>query len=140
MCMCEPGWWRLPPSGAWRWSKHPRLRGKVMEVRAEHWTKQHFKVRVRPGDPWLTRATANYPKEMNRFLAKRLVSSALRFRIKRMKATVGGSMRRVGEFGNSLLCRRTLSGEATSPKQADPAEQIDKRIEFTVPLRGSPGS
>ena len=102
-----------------------------MEVRAELWTREHFKVRVRPGDPWLTRATANYPKLMNRFLAKQLVSSALSFRIKRMKEQVGGSMRRVGEYGNSLVCRRMLSGEAASPQQYGSAEQIEKLIDFT---------
>ena len=36
-CNHAPTWWRLPSTGAWRWSPHPPLKGKEWWIPADRW-------------------------------------------------------------------------------------------------------
>ena len=68
-------WWRIPPSGEWLHSAHPPLRGKILAVPADQWTDQMARVAVPWDAPWLTRATAHYPPELNTALAVQLFAA-----------------------------------------------------------------
>ena len=67
-------WWRIPWNGEWHYGPHPPLRGKQKAIRAEDWNATMLRS-TEPDGPYLTRAYAAYPKELNKALASVITSS-----------------------------------------------------------------
>ena len=51
--------------------------GKILAVKADAWDDHTYRTKPRPGDPYLSRASAHYPKDLICFLAKALINSAI---------------------------------------------------------------
>ena len=67
--------WVVPWSGKQHWQSHPPLRGKQWAIPKAEWNKSMLRW-SRPGGPWLTQETENYPPAFNAFLAQTLVAHA----------------------------------------------------------------
>ena len=75
-CVHPIQWWRIPPTGQWHSGPHPPLRGKILAVQADLWTEEMARMTVPWNAPWLTRATAHYPPELNSTIADQLFQAA----------------------------------------------------------------
>jgi hypothetical protein len=84
-CNHTKRWFREVPSGKWRFSAHPPLRGKLKAVPAEEWENRFFSLRESSDLPFLTAATASYPREFNEALAVALVKAAIECKTIRFK-------------------------------------------------------
>ena len=125
-------WFREVPSGRWIFAAHPPLAGKFKAVPASQWRESFRRWRPTPGQPFLTKSTANYPKEMNHALAVDLVNAAIghvTHRLKREVDSVGerAKLRKLScfpgeEVQHSVDRQRRSVGEAT--------------VQFTTPLKG----
>ena len=135
-CTHDAQWFRIPPTGKWKWAKHPPLRGKLKAVAASCWTKDMFKLRPKAWMPWLTEAAAAYPKEMNRYLARKILMAALDVRVRRLKSYTATSMVRVGRFGGTIV-REPMVNARNSGEVFEGTELVDRKIAFTQPLRGN---
>ena len=68
-------WWRIPWNGEWYFGPHAPLRGKQKAVKAEEWNESMLR-QSEPNGPYLTRAYAAYPKELNQALADAITSAS----------------------------------------------------------------
>ena len=66
-------WWRTPWNGDWHFGPHPPLRGQQKAIRSEDWDESMLRS-AEPDGPYLTRAYAAYPKELNEALANAITS------------------------------------------------------------------
>ena len=76
-CTHPKVWWRLPPTGKWYHCGHPPMTGKILAVKAENWNDHMYNMLPERGAPYLSRASAHYPRDLNYFLAKALLNSAI---------------------------------------------------------------
>ena len=98
-CNHPPVWWRIPWSGQWHFGSHPPLRGKQKAIRAEEWNPSMLRS-SEPDGPYLTRAYAAYPKELNEALAKAITSS---MRVKDKKLMVQKPVETTGNIDTSFV-------------------------------------
>ena len=68
-------WWRIPWNGEWYFGPHAPLPGKQKAVKAEEWNESMLR-QSEPNGPYLTRAYAAYPKELNQALADAITSAS----------------------------------------------------------------
>lgn len=68
VCNHEMKWWRIPWSGEWIHARHPPLKGKQLAILASDWSSSMLRDRE-PEGPFVTRAFAAYPAELNKALA-----------------------------------------------------------------------
>ena len=69
-CNHESVWWRIPWSGEWIWGPHAPLKGRQRAIRAEEWNSDMLRDKE-PSGPYLTRAYAAYPAQLNEALANK---------------------------------------------------------------------
>ena len=116
-------WFRETPSGKYRFSAHPPLRGKLKAVPTEEWEDRFFSLRERSDMPFLTTATASYPTEFNALLAKALVSAAIEHRTRKFKREAEASV----EQSPAKRVARDVSEWGVGSQE----------IEWSVPLKGT---
>lgn len=63
-------WWRIPWNGKWIHARHPPLKGRQLAIPAEQWSATMLRDRE-PEGPFVTRAFAAYPGELNEALANK---------------------------------------------------------------------
>lgn len=114
-------WWRIPWSGEWIHARHPPLKGKQLAIPSEEWSTSMLRDRE-PEGPFVTRAFAAYPAELNKALADKMAQ--LIQEKPQQVSDVGASDRRPDKLHNEdeldpkVTMSTTLRQQSTSPSQS----------------------
>jgi hypothetical protein len=152
-CTHKKIWYREVPSGRYYFAAHPTLKGKVESVKSTLWRDDLFSFKENSAMPWLTKAAASYPSELNMAFARSLVNAALDVNASRgsdvMKerlkegpaaeipeagAAAGlGTPAEIPEAGAAGVSLPSTCNGATGPVE----HTVRKTMEQPTPLRGT---
>ena len=103
-CPHESLWWKMPWNGTHFYGPHLPLYGRQWMIPASRWRKSMLRY-FEPSGPYITKALAHYPLQMNDVLAETWVRAVVAARIPVTQAT---SMVRTGRWANTLVATHLL--------------------------------